>query len=334
MVSTKAVCELITSPRDVRTPILNITTTKLAATLCELYGVMPNLAVWYNSPLLHLKLFKFILYCRIMARLTVATAFSGFIAALSPAFAEAQLSHPNKHSTDSITPVNQKLPAENAQTLYDVRNLKENDYRSFTDQLYYQAAQDYDRWLKLGQPEDFHNALFHINSAVEINPDAAKYLFFQGMLYASLKADPVSLAQATDSFLSVLELQPDHRQARFALAQVLQEQGKFRLAAEQYQLLLEAYPEMVTGLVLAPLGFCYLAGNNLEFGLNYLKNLSRKHPKSASLRTTLAVLLQNSSRSSEADNELKQILHGQLGTKSEQEFARLLQARWQAGGKP
>ncbi|MDY0385282.1 hypothetical protein [Trichlorobacter sp.] len=213
-------------------------------------------------------------------------------------------------------------------------DLATQDYHTIAAQMFHHAVQDYERWLKQGQPEDFHNALFHINSSIEITPDASEYLFFQGMLYASLKASPASLTQATDSFLSVLELQPDHRQARFALAQVLQEQGKFRLAAEQYQLLLEAYPEMVTGLVLAPLGFCYLAGDYLEFGLDYLKNLSHKHPKSAPLRTTLAILLQNNNRNSEADKELKQIQHEKLGTKSEQEYARLLQTRWQMGGKP
>ncbi len=212
-------------------------------------------------------------------------------------------------------------------------DLISKDYRKIAAQLFQRAVQDYEQWLKLGRPVDFHNALFHINSAVEITPDAPEYLFFQGMLYASLKADPLSLAQATDSFLSVLELQPDHRQARFALAQALQEQGKFQLAAEQYQLLLDTDPQMVTGLVLAPLAFCYLSGENPEAGLNYLKKLSLRYPGSASLRTTIAVLLQNSNRSGEAGKELQQVIHEKLGSKTEQDYARLLQARWLKGEK-
>lgn len=265
---------------------------------------------------------------------TIATIlFFGFIIITQTVFAEAQPSRSNQHRVDSTAAENRKTAKGNALRLYQFHNLMEKDYRSIADQLYYQAAQDYERWLKLGRPADFHNALFHINSAVDINPDSSEYLFFQGMLYASLKADPVSLAQATDSFLSVLELQPDHRQARFALAQALQEQGKFQLAAEQYQLLLEAHPEMVTGLVLAPLAFCYLSGDNPEAGLNYLKNLSLRYPRSASLRTTLAVLLQNSNRSVEAGKELKQVIHEKLGSKAEQDYARLLQAKWLKGGK-
>ena len=287
-----------------------------------------------KTELLAFKLWKSPLDGRTMARLTMVTIlFFGFISISQTVLAEAQPSRQNQYRVESTATENRNTTKGNALRLYQFHNLMQKDYRSIADQLYYQAAQDYERWLKLGRPVDFHNALFHINSAVDINPDSSEYLFFQGMLYASLKADPVSLAQATDSFLSVLELQPDHRQARFALAQALQEQGKFQLAAEQYQLLLDTDPQMVTGLVLAPLAFCYLSGENPEAGLNYLKKLSLRYPGSASLRTTIAVLLQNSNRSGEAGKELQQVIHEKLGSKTEQDYARLLQARWLKGEK-
>lgn len=267
-------------------------------------------------------------------RLKVVTLlFLGSISIPQPVFSETQPSRSSQYGFDTAAAESWKTVKTNSHTLHQFHNLIEKDYRTIASQMFHRAVQDYDRWLKLGRPADFHNALFHINSAVDINPDSSEHLFFQGMLYATLKADPVSLTQATDSFLSVLELQPDHRQARFALAQVLQEQGKFQLAAWQYQLLLDAHPEMVTGLVLAPLAFCYLSEENPEAGLKYLKNLSFRHPKSASLRTTLAVLLQNNNRTIEAAKELEQVIQQKLGSKAEQDYARLLQAKWLKGGK-
>lgn len=219
-----------------------------------------------------------------------------------------------------------------ASWLSDHPHLIENDYRQLAAQLFQRAAQDYERWLQLGRPIDFHNAQFNINSALEIDPDASEYWFFQGMLHAALKADPLSLALATDSFLSALDLQPDHRRARFALAQVLQEQGKFRLAADQYQVLLDAHPEMITGLVLGPLALCYLLGDNPQDGVVYLQGLSVRYPDSAPLRLALAVLLRNNNREASARKELEQVINGGLGVEAEQEYARLLLAQWGQGG--
>lgn len=223
-----------------------------------------------------------------------------------------------------------KAPAVSRLSAYS--NLIKDDYRQLAAQLFQRAAQNYERWLQLKRPIDFHNALFHINSAINIDPDASEYWFFQGMLHAGLKADPLSLALATDSFLSALDLQPDHRRARFALAQVLQEQGKFLLAAEQYQLLLDAHTEMVPGLVLGPLALCYLLGDNPQDGVAYLQVLSVRHPDSAPLRLTLAVLLRNSNQEAAAQKELEQVINSGLGVKAEQDYARLLLAQWGKGG--
>lgn len=219
-----------------------------------------------------------------------------------------------------------------ASRLSDYPHLLEEDYRQLAARLFQRAAQDYEHWLQLNRPIDFHNALFYINSAIDVDPDASEYWFFQGMLHAGLKADPMSLALATDSFLSALDLQPDHRRARFALAQVLQEQGKFMLAAEQYQLLLDAHSEMVTGLVLGPLALCYLLGENPQDGVDYLQGLSVRHPDSAPLRLTLAVLLRNSNREAAARKELEHVINGGLGVEAEQDYARLLLAQWGQGG--
>lgn len=266
-------------------------------------------------------------------RLKVVTLlFLGSISIPQPVFSETQPSPSSQYGFDTAAAESRKTAKTNSHTLHQLHDLIEKDYRAIASQMFHCAVQDYDRWLKLGRPADFHNALFHINSAVDINPDSSEYLFFQGMLYATLKADPVSLAQATDSFLSVLELQPEHRQARFALAQILQEQGKFQLAAWQYQLLLDAHPEMVTGLILAPLAFCYVAGDISEAGMDYLRSLSLKHSRSAPLITTIAILLKNSNRSNEATKELEQVIQQKLGSKAEQDYARLLQAKWLKGG--
>lgn len=275
---------------------------------------------------------KYFPNCLIIAMLAVATVVCGVILTLPPVFAET--ASPKNFRANSTAPANRNSHIKNSHALFQFQNLLKEDYRRIADQLYYQAIQDYERWLKLGLPSDFHNALFHIKSSIDINQNSSEHLFFQGMLYASLKADQLSLAQATDSFLSALDLQPDHLQARFALAQTLQEQGKFQLAAWQYQLLLDAHPEMVTGLVLAPLAFCYLAGDISEDGLNYLRSLSLKHSRSAHLITTIAVLLKNNGRDSEAAKEIERVIGGQIGSRADQEYAIQLKVRWLKEGTP
>lgn len=203
------------------------------------------------------------------------------------------------------------------------------DYASY---LYRCAARDYEKWSQSGLPVYFHNALFHVDSAIAIDAERGEYWFLQGILYAALNSDALSMAKATESFIRVLELNPDHGRARLLLARVLQEQGKFLLAAEQYRLLIEKEPQKATGLVVGPLALCYIADDRIKNGITYFKNLSLQYPRSAAIATSLAVLLKSDNQTALAKKELQRVISGKTGPDAERTYVRDLLNEWDEGG--
>lgn len=203
------------------------------------------------------------------------------------------------------------------------------DYASY---LYRCAAQDYEKWTQSGLPVYFHNALFHVNSAIAINAERGEYWFLQGILYAALNSDALSMAKATGSLIRALELNPDHGRARLLLARVLQEQGKFLLAAEQYRLLIEKEPQKATGLVVGPLALCYVADDQIKDGITYFKNLSLQYPRSAAIAASLAVLLKSDDQRALAKKELQRVISGKTAPDAERTYVRDLLNEWDKGG--
>ncbi|MGV8081739.1 MAG: tetratricopeptide repeat protein [Syntrophales bacterium] len=204
------------------------------------------------------------------------------------------------------------------------------DYASY---LYRCAAQDYEKWRQSGLPVYFHNALFHVDSAIAIHAERSEYWFLRGILYAALNSDALSMAKATESLIRTLELNPDHGRARLLLARVLQEQGKFLLAAEQYRLLIEKEPQKATGLVAGPLALCYVADDRTKDGIRYFKSLSLQHPRSAAVATSLAVLLKSDNQTALAKKELQRVISGKTGPDAERIYARDLLHEWDQGGR-
>lgn len=203
------------------------------------------------------------------------------------------------------------------------------DYASY---LYRCAAQDYEKWSQSGLPVYFHNALFHVDSAIAINAERGEYWFLRGILYAALNSDALSMAKATESLIHAVELNPDHGRARLLLARVLQEQGKFLLAAEQYRLLIEKEPQKATGLVVAPLALCYVADHRIKEGITYFKNLSLQYPRSVAIATSLAVLLKSDNQTVLAKKELQRVISLKTGPDAERTYGRDLLNEWDRGG--
>jgi len=203
------------------------------------------------------------------------------------------------------------------------------DYASY---LYRSAAQDYEKWSQSGLPVYFHNALFHVDSAIAIDAERSEYWFLRGLLYAALSSDALSMANATESFIRALELNPDHGRARLLLARVLQEQGKFLLAAEQYRLLIGKEPQKATGLVVGPLALCYVADDRTKEGITYFKNLSLQYPRSVAIATSLAVLLKSDNQTALAKKELQRVSSLKTGPDAERTYARDLLNEWDKGG--
>jgi len=203
------------------------------------------------------------------------------------------------------------------------------DYASY---LYRCAAQDYEKWSQSGLPVYFHNALFHVDSAITINAERSEYWFLRGILYAALNSDALSMAKATESLIRAVELNPDHGRARLLLARVLQEQGKFLLAAEQYRLLIGKEPQKATGLVVGPLALCYVADDRIKDGITYFKNLSLQYPRSVAIATSLAVLLKSDDQTALAIKELQRVSSLKTGPDAERTYVRDLLGEWAKGG--
>jgi tetratricopeptide (TPR) repeat protein len=208
----------------------------------------------------------------------------------------------------------------------------EGGYGDVAGYLCRRAAKDYESWKQSRQAVYFHNALFHINSAISMDPGKSEYWFVQGMLYAALKADPLYMAVATDSLLRAVEINPGHGRAQFLLAQVLQEQDKFGLAAERYRFLIGKDGNMATGLVLGPLALCFIADGRVDEGVGYFEALSSRYPESAAVKTALAVLMKNNNQRGLAKKQLEQVIEKKIGLEAEQKYARDLIAEWNKGG--
>ncbi|PKN65829.1 MAG: hypothetical protein CVU57_08535 [Deltaproteobacteria bacterium HGW-Deltaproteobacteria-15] len=199
--------------------------------------------------------------------------------------------------------------------------------------LFQQAVKDWEKYLQTKRSPFFQRALFHIQSAVAISPQEAEYWFLQGMLLSSMKSDPEAMIRGTDSLIRAVEFNPGHGRAQLLLAQTLQEQGSFFAAAQQYRFLLERDPNMVTGLVTAPLALCQIASGRTKEGVEFFHRLVERYPASASARTSLAVLLKNSQRAEEAIRTLSLLVEKRLGTKREQEHAGELLRSWRKEGR-
>ncbi|RJR35858.1 MAG: tetratricopeptide repeat protein [Desulfobacteraceae bacterium] len=199
--------------------------------------------------------------------------------------------------------------------------------------LFEQALRDWEKYLQTERAPFFQRALFHVDSAVNIEPEESEYRFLQGMLLSSMKNDPEAMIRATDSLIRTVELDPGHGRAQLLLAQILQEQGSFFSAAQQYRFLVERDPNMVTGVVTAPLAACYVASGQTDEGIEFFAVLVERYPDSASARTCLAVLLKSGRRTKEAVDTLSILVEKKLGTKEEQEHAGRLLGSWRKEGR-
>jgi len=253
------------------------------------------------------------------------SAYTARLAGLSPPDGDSAKQQKTKKEARAAEPAKEIASSVQLHTT-------EGGYDDIAGYLYRRAARDYETWKQSGQAIHFHNALFHINSAVSIDPGNSEYWFFQGMLYAGLTSDPLYMAKAADSLIRAVEIDPGHGRAQLLLAQVLQEQGNFSLAVEQYRFLIEKDANMVTGLVLGPLALCFIADGQIEAGVHYFQTLAERYPASAPVKTALAVLMKQNSQIDLAKEQLERIIDRKLGPPREQAYARDLLAQWHKEG--
>ena len=102
-----------------------------------------------------------------------------------------------------------------------------------------------------------HESLAVIKRAIELAPTFSEAHYNYGIVNKQLGHDDV----AVTSFRKALELKPKHRNARFALANLLREQGRLPMARREYQQIVEQYPQWFEprlnfGVTLSQLGEC------------------------------------------------------------------------------
>jgi len=191
-------------------------------------------------------------------------------------------------------------------------------------------VKDWQQWKKTNNPKFYQRALFNIDSALTIDETQSEFWFVQGMLYAEMKADKAAQENALTSFLTAIQLNPQHGRAQFMTGKTLFNLGRFDLAAEQFRFLAEKDPAQANGLVLSQLALSYIAAGRTSEGITEFRKLVGAHPQSADIRTSLAVLLKHNNQFAEAQEQLVSILLGKLASEEKRDYARELLNKWKA----
>ena len=203
-------------------------------------------------------------------------------------------------------------------------------YPALAFTLFQQGVKDWQQWKKTNNPKFYQRALFNIDSALTIDETRSEFWFVQGMLYAEMKADKAAQENALTSFLTAIQLNPQHGRAQFMTGKTLFNLGRFDLAAEQFRFLADKDPAQANGLVLSQLALSYIAAGRTSEGITEFRKLVGAHPQSADIRTSLAVLLKHNNQFAEAQEQLVSILLGKLASEEKRDYARELLNKWKA----
>jgi tetratricopeptide (TPR) repeat protein len=193
-----------------------------------------------------------------------------------------------------------------------------------------QSLEDWRLWRETKDSLLLRRALLNVDSSLSIDAGESEAWFLQGMLYSELKGDRLAQERALASFLRCIEINPGHGRGQFMTAMKLQELGRFDLAAAQYRFIMDKDAAMVNGLNITNLALSYLGAGEGAAGISCFRDMIKRYPGNADLRTALAVLLKAEGRPEDARDELIFVITNVSATEAKRDNARKLLLQWKS----
>ncbi|MBF0278768.1 MAG: tetratricopeptide repeat protein [SAR324 cluster bacterium] len=213
------------------------------------------------------------------------------------------------------------------------KNPTEENYNALARIRFQKAVSLMKDWRKRKDPGLFQQALTNIVSATDLNPKMGDYWFFQGMIYSELKSSKEAMESAAQSFIEAIAANPAHKKAQFMLAYTLSEQGRYWSAIEQFEYLIEQYPDMINGQVMVPLALSYIADGRVEAGISYFSTLQKSYSDKPSVAISLAVLKKYNNKLEEASKILNGVLEQVSSSEQTRRSVKSLLAQWEKEGE-
>ena len=156
-------------------------------------------------------------------------------------------------------------------------------------------------YLMVGQPEQSRDWLIRATE-VKKSGDVASAYYNLGLAYKRLNDDKGSMA----SYREALRLKPGYTEARYNLALLLLNDGKYDLAAAEFEK--TAGLGLIKSKLYNNLGVCYSRSENYEKAIEAYRRAGEMEPGNASVWFNMAISLNNVGRPEEAIEAYKRAL--------------------------
>lgn len=193
-----------------------------------------------------------------------------------------------------------------------------------------QSLEDWRLWRENKDSMLLKRALLNVDSSLSIDAGESEAWFLQGMLYSELKGDRFAQERALASFIRCIEINPEHGRGQFMTAMKLQELKRFDLAAAQYRFIMDKDAAMVNGLNITNLALSYLGAGKGAAGISCFRDMIKRYPGNADLRTALAVLLKAEGRPEDARDQLIFVITDVSAAEAKRDNAHKLLEQWKS----
>ena len=232
-------------------------------------------------------------------------------------------------------PADQPFPNKSGGAIQGGTRLSATSYKmkSFPELsgfLLRESLADWRLWRETKDSLLLRRALLNVDSSLSIDAGESEAWFLQGMLYSELKGDRLAQERALASFIRCIEINPQHGRGQFMTALKLQELGRFDLAAAQHRFIMDKDAAMVNGLNITNLALSYLGAGKGAAGISCFRDMIKRYPGNADLRTALAVLLRAVGRPADARDELIFVITDVSAAEAKRNNARKLLLQWKS----
>ncbi|HPN85194.1 MAG TPA: hypothetical protein PK821_07670 [Victivallales bacterium] len=189
------------------------------------------------------------------------------------------------------------------------RSNPQEDIAKLAFEGFNRAVKLYSEYQLNGDPELFRNAIYEIETAIEMDASNHAYWLLAGKLYSEMSSDLEIQICAENYLRKSLELDPNNVQALLTLGNCLALQERYSEAINFFRTALSKDARLADSIV--PIIACsYIYDQQFETGEKFLREQLNRDPGSDSARISLAIILnmQGAQRSEHAKNELRKVI--------------------------
>ena len=175
---------------------------------------------------------------------------------------------------------------------------------------------------------DFDDAIYHYREAIRLRPREVQYFHNLALAYS----EQGRMLWAKWACYEAFKIDPEYRDSRFKLGNILLDEGDFSGATDQFSRLLDSSPNDVPGRINLAIALARL-GRSTEAEQHFLEALLQE-PGNPDAHYNYSLLLTQSARKSEAIHHLQQALRGRPDHTEAQRQLDLLLEHSQAAQTP